>query len=217
MTTSLDTWINPTYLSGASKIQNAFMDQSYIILKEFLDPERYTALIQEQEQWEWTRVGAANVKSYETLTRSSPLMSQLTTLFGSDSFSTFLESLTGMESLSSKSLQAQQFQKGHYTLLHDHNLEETGLDFLFSFSSVPTEEWDESWGGALHYLADKETLLSRFPSQNELMLVYRDEGVLRFIKYINSRCPSARRDIWGLFSEEEGDSLTENNDDMMMR
>lgn len=218
-TASLETWINPTYLSGAPQIQNAFMDQSYIILKDFLEPGMYTALVQEQEQWEWTRVGAANVKSHESLSRSSPLMSQLISLFGSESFARFLESLTGMESLQSKSLHAQQFQKGHYTLLHDHNLEETGLDFLFSFSSVPTEEWDESWGGALHYLADKETLLSRFPSQNELMLVYRDEGVLRFLKYVNSQCPSRRRDIWGLVveSEEGGESLNETDADTMMR
>ena len=47
---------------------------------------------------------------------------------------------------------------------------------------------------------DESTLLTVQPDFNRLLLVLRDEGVLRFVKYISAAAPGSRWDICGEYS-----------------
>lgn len=201
---SLKQLINPTYITSVSKLNEAFAGQSYLILKDFLRPDVYKSLIECVDEQKWTLMGPFNSKKYRSLAQATPFFQSLIQAFSSKEFKEYLESITGLQLARKKALETQRFDAGDYTLMNDHNLEEPGLDFRFSFSEMPCDsEWDDSWGGLLHYIMDKETLLSRAPESNELMLVYRDEGVLKFIKYLNKSCKGERRDITGLFVERE--------------
>jgi Rps23 Pro-64 3,4-dihydroxylase Tpa1-like proline 4-hydroxylase len=197
--------INPTYITSISKLNEAFSEQSYLILKDFLRPDVYKTLTECLVEQKWTPIGPANVKKYETLAHATPFLQSVIQSLSSKEFKEFLESVTGLSLERKKDLETLKFREGDYTLMHDHNLDEPGLDFRFSFSEIPqdVEEWDDSWGGLLHYIMDKETLLSRTPATNELLLVYRDAGVLKFIKYLNHKCRGERRDITGLFVERQ--------------
>ncbi|KAI9596216.1 Oxoglutarate and iron-dependent oxygenase degradation C-term-domain-containing protein [Syncephalis fuscata] len=89
---------------------------------------------------------------------------------------------------------------GNYTLLRDDWIEPTGLDALFYILASPSTAGNSSetavhwpnidddkkeWQGAYHYIntEDGDLLATLPPTDNALTLVYRDEGVSRFLKY----------------------------------
>jgi len=59
---------------------------------------------------------------------------------------------------------------------------------------------------------DESTLLTVQPSFNRLLLVLRDEGVMRFVKYVSAAAAGSRWDVCGEFTvgmfqeDEEEDS-----------
>ena len=80
--------------------------------------------------------------------------------------------------------------------LHDSNIDDTGSP------SEPDED-DEDDGG---------TLLSTQPGFNKLLLVLRDERVMRFVKYVSAAAPGSRWDICGEYEVgmvEEGSNDSE--------
>ncbi|KAM9302053.1 prolyl 3-hydroxylase OGFOD1 [Gastrophryne carolinensis] len=80
------------------------------------------------------------------------------------------------------------WEHGHYTLIHDHDPEwqKFALD-LFWFCGC--EEWDAEYGGFTSYIAsgENEELLTVYPENNCLALVYRDKETMRFVKHINHK------------------------------
>jgi hypothetical protein len=57
-----------------------------------------------------------------------------------------------------------------------------------------------------------DTLLTVQPSFNCLLLVLRDEGVLRFVKYVSAAAPGSRWDVCGefevgMFEDEEEEEV----------
>ncbi|KAL0084625.1 Oxoglutarate and iron-dependent oxygenase degradation C-term-domain-containing protein [Phycomyces blakesleeanus] len=108
------------------------------------------------------------------------------------------------------------FRPGHdYTLATAHS-KGSVLDITLCLATCPTESAAEQWesgeyGGYECYMAPHEgqddpaiykasseddgALLTMPAGWNEMAIVLRDEGVLRFVKYISARAPGARWDI----------------------
>ena len=200
---NLADWINPTYISSVPLLNETFSEQSYLILRDYIKPAIYSKLIEELDQLAWTTVGPANARHYDALTVASPLFEDLLEFLSSSTFQTYLESITGLSLAHTSKMETRRFKSGDYTLIHDDNLDPPGLDMLISFPSVGME-WDPAWGGGLQYISGTDTLLSHFPNANELMVVFREEDVLKFVKYVNASAGQCeRREICNLFSEKD--------------
>ncbi|KAL6113146.1 ogfod1 [Pungitius sinensis] len=77
---------------------------------------------------------------------------------------------------------------GGYTLLHDAEAAraEYALDLVLPFCGA---DWQSEFGGFTCYVANEEDeeLLTVYPEDNSLALVYRDKETLKFVKHINHR------------------------------
>uniref|UniRef100_A0A6Q2Y482 Prolyl 4-hydroxylase alpha subunit domain-containing protein n=1 Tax=Esox lucius TaxID=8010 RepID=A0A6Q2Y482_ESOLU len=77
---------------------------------------------------------------------------------------------------------------GGYTLLHDGDASraEYALDLLLPLGC---SDWQPDFGGFTSYVANEEDeeLLTVYPEENSLALVYRDKETLKFVKHINHR------------------------------
>ncbi|XP_037527882.1 prolyl 3-hydroxylase OGFOD1 isoform X2 [Rhipicephalus sanguineus] len=75
---------------------------------------------------------------------------------------------------------------GTYTLAHDQdrNSDECGLDVVLYLNC---REWKPECGGFTTYIVkgEEEELLTLSPCPNSVALVYRDKGLLQFVKHIN--------------------------------
>lgn len=232
---SLEDMLNPDYLGkgAVDNICKVFLDQSSIELQKFLKPTVYDALVKElaafgpsegqgTESSLWDeKMGPSHVRSYSRVSSQNQdgiptVLKQVQTLFGSALFESYLKKITNLSFLAVNT-ELRMFKKGDYTLLHDHALEKDGLDVTFSFPSLGAgqAEWGEDWGaGATHYVADKSNLLTLYPRANTLTIVLRDEGTLRFIRYLNSRVGEARRrELSMLFSVNDDDDDEEEDDE----
>ncbi|XP_077374713.1 prolyl 3-hydroxylase OGFOD1 isoform X2 [Festucalex cinctus] len=80
---------------------------------------------------------------------------------------------------------------GSYTLLHDGEAAraEYALDLILPFSCAG---WQSEFGGFSCYVANEEDeeLLTIYPEDNSLALVYRDKETLKFVKHVNHRSNS---------------------------
>ncbi|XP_071381307.1 prolyl 3-hydroxylase OGFOD1 isoform X1 [Centroberyx affinis] len=77
---------------------------------------------------------------------------------------------------------------GDYTLLHDGEAAraEYALDLILPFGC---SDWQSEFGGFTSYVANEEDeeLLTVYPEDNSLALVYRDKETLKFVKHINHK------------------------------
>ncbi|XP_034417964.1 prolyl 3-hydroxylase OGFOD1 [Cyclopterus lumpus] len=75
---------------------------------------------------------------------------------------------------------------GGYTLLHDAEASraEYALDLVLPFCGA---DWQSEFGGFTCYVANEEDeeLLTVYPEDNSLALVYRDKETLKFVKHVN--------------------------------
>ncbi|XP_078527691.1 prolyl 3-hydroxylase OGFOD1 [Lissotriton helveticus] len=78
------------------------------------------------------------------------------------------------------------WRNGHYTLIHDTDTDncEFALDLLLFFGC---DGWKAEYGGFTSYIAkdEDEELLTVYPENNSLALVYRDKETMKFVKHIN--------------------------------
>lgn len=56
------------------------------------------------------------------------------------------------------------------------------LDLSLFFNA---DQWRADCGGFTSYIADDEELLTVVPKSNSLSMVYREDGVLKFVKHVN--------------------------------
>ncbi|XP_056612992.1 prolyl 3-hydroxylase OGFOD1 [Triplophysa dalaica] len=75
--------------------------------------------------------------------------------------------------------------QGNYTLLHDSVKREYALDLQLHIGCAG---WKAEFGGFTSYIAhdEDEELLTVYPEDNCLAMVYRDKDTLKFIKHINN-------------------------------
>lgn len=71
------------------------------------------------------------------------------------------------------------FEPGNYTLLHDAEKEQPGIDFVIDMS----KESKAYHGGYTTYLTESEELLQLKPTPNTLSFVERNKGVMMYTKY----------------------------------
>ncbi|KAM7406171.1 hypothetical protein PAMP_000565 [Pampus punctatissimus] len=80
---------------------------------------------------------------------------------------------------------------GSYTLLHDGEAAqaEYALDLVLPFGCA---DWQSEFGGFTCYVANEEDeeLLTVYPEDNSLALVYRDKETLKFVKHVNHKSSS---------------------------
>ncbi|XP_049329648.1 prolyl 3-hydroxylase OGFOD1 [Astyanax mexicanus] len=82
---------------------------------------------------------------------------------------------------------------GDYTLLHDSVQREFALDLLLHLGC---KGWKAEFGGFTSYIAhdEDEELLTVYPEENSLALVYRDKETLKFVKHVNVSSAAQRPD-----------------------
>jgi len=209
----LDNWIGREYrkLSTIGKVKKKFVQESSIELHEFLRRDKYDALFKELSEQKWLTVGPPNKIHYsrlDTLTGESNL-AEFQKFLISQEFSEFIASITGL-SPTTVNMETRRFQHRDYTLGHDHDpeIEKSGLDVTFCLVPVRSK-WTTTMGGSTHYLVagENEELVTVFPRENALSLVYRTGGgIVRFVKYLNHNVPGPRYDFNLVYRvEEEGD------------
>jgi hypothetical protein len=197
-----------------TRIKKVFQDESSIQLHDFIIQSRYDSVrnaILSQDRSLWVQQGPANACRYRIY---DPQTSQNDTLqnnstetillfldfITSHSFKSYLSNTLNLpvnKDGIEKQVQVREFKHGDYTLLHDKVEVFEGLDLNFCFG--PTGG-NPSTGTSLdasdtpkdtvkkcttHYLTTDETLLSVEAKGNTLSLVYRDEEVYKFVKYVD--------------------------------
>ncbi|KAI8319152.1 hypothetical protein GQ54DRAFT_299567 [Martensiomyces pterosporus] len=208
-------WISADYLKASvqEQVQNTFLEQSSVELRDFLRADVYEKITSELNSEYWAKAklqGPAHVRQYleaDTSSAAAPTVGEVAKFLRSTCFARLLASLTSLD-LVGGSQEVRKFEHGHYTLIHDQALEPNGLDAILSLlpkrkdKSGEGDNWNESWGGATHYIADKDELLRIYPEINSLSLVLRDEGTLRFVKYLNHMAEDMRQEISMVYTEE---------------
>ncbi|KAF3686398.1 Prolyl 3-hydroxylase OGFOD1 [Channa argus] len=85
--------------------------------------------------------------------------------------------------------------QGGYTLLHDGEAAcaEYALDLVLPFGCAG---WQSDFGGFTCYVANEEDeeLLTVYPEDNSLALIYRDKETLKFVKHVNHKSSSDSAD-----------------------
>ncbi|KAJ1902819.1 putative component of NuA3 histone acetyltransferase complex [Coemansia sp. IMI 209127] len=223
----LEKWVNADYTSAKviDRIQNAFLNESSVELREFLRADLFDKCLAELDDGFWADAvaalppGPAHVAKYlraDVTDQDAPTLYGLLGFLRSPTFARFLAGLTSLE-FAGVSQEVRRFKHGDYTLVHDQVVEPFGVDVTLSLVPKPDAasdvQWEESWGGATHYIADKDELLRISPESNSLSLVLRDEGTLRFVKYVNHMAKAIRQDISMVFVEAPREDEDDNDDD----
>lgn len=208
---TLQDWISPEYLSSDAiqRIRNSFVDNSFAELNLFIRPDRFQHLHHQLRNLQHLSVKpyhpAPNVFRYSqiTATDNTSALARFQFFLQSIAFGDYLRSITNLTDLNCVlSSEFRSFGKADYTLVHDHVPESYGLDVWFGFSGTRNEHNDRL-DGSLIYMDDEQTLLDMPPCANQLGLVYREEGVMRFVKYITQASNVERTEISMVIGEEK--------------
>jgi hypothetical protein len=161
--------------------------------------------------------GPANVQSLLEITPNSVVLvlKEFQERLTSDSFRLWLQDIAYFEP-ASICFEWKRFRGGDYTLCHDSMEKGECLELVYYFSG--TMEPPES-GGDLVYMTQDEHLLSICPSDNKLVIVYKEEGVMGFVKRL-SRQRNSKEDLIMLMcrikiKSEEESSLEEEEEEEM--
>lgn len=82
-----------------------------------------------------------------------------------------------------------QFSWKDYTTLHDKNKEKPCIDIIIDL----TPEWDDRYGGAVVYSDGKGGYTKVFAQKNSLFLVQREQGIQKYIQYVNNLSRGKKR------------------------
>ncbi|KAG0759735.1 hypothetical protein G6F57_009055 [Rhizopus arrhizus] len=149
-------------------------------------------------------------KSYKE-EKTSNIFQRLRSFLETDTFRRWLAIVSDLEPKGYRGM-ARRFRPGHdFTLATMHQKNRPFLDVTLCLASQEAEKWEScEYGGYECYMAageeenddpatyrssDEGVLLTIPAGSNELSIVLRDEGVIRFIKYVSARAPGARWDI----------------------
>lgn len=208
---SLFSLINPIYLKSDYKedIHKQIEENSEASLEEFLDEDFYDQIltqIQKIPSSEWTVEGPANLRNYESLKvndKTPQIITRFLEIFHSKSFFKLLHEYTELDLWGKDALQPtcavelQRWTQGCYTVLGDPSqYADSTLDLIFFINAYPQV-------GVVTYLSPEEEsmddevdeedeidpiLLTIHPKDNALNLVYRNEGITKFTKYVSKNC-----------------------------
>ncbi|KAJ3294342.1 hypothetical protein HK104_003651 [Borealophlyctis nickersoniae] len=176
-------------------------------------------------KWRYLSLQPSAKPSTQSPNKTTPLFAGLRTLFSSPSFRTYLTLLTHLHPTSNRGL-ARRFRPGlDYTLATSSRASQI-LDAtlcLAPSAASPTSLWStDEVGGYDCYMSphtdtesdpavykmveDEGALLTVSCGWNVLNLVVRDEGLMKFIKYVSARSEGSRWDVafeYGVRQDEE--------------
>lgn len=207
---SLYKLINPIYLKADYKedIHKQIEENSEASLEEFLDEDFYDQIltqIQQISSSEWIVEGPANVRNYEVLRseQTPQMITRFLDIFQSKSFFKLLHEYTELDlwgtdaTAPTCSIELQRWTQGCYTVLGDPSqYADCTLDLIFYINAYPQV-------GVVTYLSPEEEsidgdveeeeeidpiLLTIHPKDNALNIVYRNEGITKFTKYVSKNC-----------------------------
>lgn len=146
---------------------------------------------------------------------TSILFAELRAYFKSEAFRHWLAVISQLLPTGYRGM-ARRFRPGHdFTLATTNSRGQAILDVTLCLATAPTATDNEKWesceyGGYECYMAahegdddpatyrsfdDDGALLTMAAGSNELSLVLKDKGVMRFVKYVSARAPGARWDV----------------------
>jgi len=114
-------------------------------------------------------------------------------LLSSEEFSNLIFKITGQRVANFK---LRSFAHRDYTLLHDDIKEGAGIDVFYDL----TVDWPEHAGGFLSYTDGEKELLHIEPLANSLVIVRRDDKMMKFLKYVNVRAADKKRVLANSFN-----------------
>ncbi|KAG1636572.1 hypothetical protein G6F45_001183 [Rhizopus arrhizus] len=171
----------------------------------------------------WVVQGPPHRSRYMVSTAQEGLFHFLASKFESEAFRLWLKAVTHLVPVGYRG-QTRRFRPGHdYTLATVNTLTQGILDVTFCHVNKPDSWEDGDVGGYESYMAghdgeedpatykaaDDDGVLLHLPAgKNELSLVFREEGIMRFIKYVSARAPGSRWDFayeYDLAEEEDNE------------
>ncbi|KAF0043233.1 hypothetical protein F2P81_004570 [Scophthalmus maximus] len=202
-------WVNPIYLdiSYQEQIQEEFEDSSEIQLKDFLKEEKFREVGEalRLSQIQWTRRGPPNQRCYEVASLDMPhdmpqCVSACWELLRSESFFLLLSNFTGLrlhylcpadDDDDDDENKNEEKEKEEQQNTGDEDAPGSSTESP-SANANRDKDWQTEFGGFTSYVANEEDeeLLTVYPEDNSLALVYRDKETLKFVKHVNHKSPS---------------------------
>lgn len=180
---SLDNYISKSHLeeSTLDAMNEKFAESSTVTLEGFLQKSILDSLSIKNT----CRIGPADYRSFSVLKEAD----EVSRLMVSSAFRKYLEDLTGLSlSPATRPPLARVLQAaGDYQILHGNYSEPFGVDCIVNYypGKVDGFQWSEDTCGRIHYLDEEGTeILEVSNSSNSLTLVYRTEGVVRFLENV---------------------------------
>ena len=167
-------WINPEYLleKNQEDVLEHFSNNGHILLKNVLNKQKFELVRNALQDIQWNHQGPLNMRNLSHGSNLPVILQELKTFLSLLEFKSFLNKLTGMDCRISFNQEIRKFSHGQYKLLRDDQLEVCGLDVeLYLTNSPATTE----------YCTMDCELVTVEPAENSLSLVYRDEGVMRYV------------------------------------
>lgn len=167
----------------------------------------------------WFVQGPPHRLRYMVNNSQDDIFAYLKSKFESESFRLWLQTITQLIPIGYRG-EARRFRPGHdYTLATTNTRGQALLDVTFCNVHRPDLWEDGEVGGYECYMAPHEeeedaavykaadedgALLNLSAGRNELSLVLRDEGIMRFIKYVSAKAAGSRWDIAFEYDLPEG-------------
>lgn len=203
---NIEDWVEKYYLEDEFKynIQKHIEETSEASLENFLKHNIFKIIENELKQNDkliWKIQGPANHKKYESLQLSKldgPIKDAVT-FFSSQEMCKLLFEYTQLDLYGSNAvtptltLEIQRWCGGSYTILGDLNNEENSILDLVLYLNASNQV------GVINYLVpdleeqhkhmeEESVLLTLFPKNNVLNLVYRSSDTSKFTKYVSNNC-----------------------------
>ena len=204
-TDQLSAFINKTYLKDSIKfsIQKQIEENSEAALGEFLKVDLQATIFKKLQntKLKWITRGPSNQQNYECLDLtslpSSSILRSLLDMVSSKAMFKLLHEYTELDLHGDQakkpkcSIEIQRWKGGNYTLIGDPSTyDEDTLDLIFYFGNndnvgvitylTPEEDSAESSSSENE---DEPVLLTIYPQNNFLNIVYRSKGTAKFTKY----------------------------------
>jgi Rps23 Pro-64 3,4-dihydroxylase Tpa1-like proline 4-hydroxylase len=211
MPCDITSYIEEVYISMLSKvsIRERFVQYSSACLESWMKPSYVKGLRDDLMAARWIHVGPANRRHYDRCDMSDECVGKwlckMKDFWCSSEFLSWLGDITGLQ-LEPFTYELRRYRHGDYTLMADHNnnarqqekmiaKEETYvLDVIFSIYDQDQVIWETSnTGGQWIYVDGEEILLTIWPKENTLSLIYREEDTMCFVKYINQNAEHTSR------------------------
>ena len=178
--------IKKNYFQDIEKLKKSFeKDKEFpcLILFEFLDEIFYGKLKEEVKNLDFKKDKKQFTYSYGKANPGELLKE----FIDSNEFKTFVKKITSRDKVKDISIYKLSWQD--YMILNDQNKEESEFDLFIDF----TEEWNEFFGGSLIYVDGTGDYLKIPIRENMAGIIKKNDGVNKFIKYVNNHSGNQTR------------------------